>query len=180
MKRRDRSRDSRGQALVEFALILPIFIFLLVAIFDLGHVVWANNALATAAREAARVAVVNGGSNSSNCPQGPLPSTYGGTIDSATLCGYTPSSLIPSVDSREGIKAEATSWLSGVGGSTSISVCYGDVSSCSGDVDASGATNIDGTKVTVTVTSTVGLAAPSLLGLGDFTLSGTATMLVNN
>ena len=177
MTRRDRSR---GQAMVEFALIVPIFILVLVSLFDLGHVVWANNALATAAREGARFAVVHGGSNSTSCPQGPLPGTYGGTIHSAAECGFTPSSLTPSVDSREGIKQEATDWLNGVGGSTTISVCYGQVSSCSGDVDAVGATNIDGTKVTVTVTSTIGLAAPSLLGLGPFTLSGTATMLVNN
>jgi hypothetical protein len=175
-----RRGPSRGQALVEFALILPIFILLLVSIFDLGHVVWANDSLATAAREGARFAVVHGGSNSSKCPQGPLAATYGGTIDPPTTCGFTPSSLSPLVDSREGIKAAAEKWLNGVGGTTTISVCYGEVSSCSGDVDAPGATNLDGTKVTVTVTSTVGLAAPSLLGMGPFTLSGTATMLVNN
>jgi hypothetical protein len=177
MKRRD---GSRGQSLVEFALILPIFVMLLVASFDLGHVVWANNALATAAREAARFAVVHGGSNSSKCPQGPMASTYGGTVDPAAVCGFPPSSLSPLVDSRQGIKDEARSWLSGVGGTTTISVCYGQVTSCSGDIDATGATNLDGNKVTVTVRSTVGLAAPSLLGLGDFNLSGTATMLVNN
>ena len=166
--------------MVEFALIVPVFILLLVSLFDLGHVVWANNALATAAREAARMAVVHGGSNTTECPQGPLPGTYGGTIESAAVCGFTPSRLTPSVDSRDGVKQAATTWLDGVGGSTTISVCYGQVSSCSGDVDAVGATNIDGSKVTVTVTSTIGLAAPSLLGLGPFTLSGTATMLVNN
>jgi hypothetical protein len=175
MKRRSKTR---GQALVEFALIFPIFILLLVSIFDLGHVVWANNSLATAAREAARFAVVHGGSDRSTCPQGRLPTTYGGTL--STTCGFTPSSLSPLVDSREGIKDEARQWLSGVGGTTTISVCYGQVTSCAGDVDAPGATNARGTKVTVTVSNTIGLAAPSLLGLGPFNLSGTATMLVNN
>jgi hypothetical protein len=177
MRRRDRSR---GQALVEFALILPIFIFLLVGIFDLGHVVWANDSLATAAREGARFAVVHGGSNSSTCPQGPLTSEYGGTINSAAQCGFTPSSLSPLVDSREGIKDAAERWLNGGVGDVTISVCYGEVTTCAGDVDEPGATNVDGTKVTVTVTSSVGLAAPSLLGMGPFTLIGTATMLVNN
>lgn len=177
MKRRDRSR---GQALVEFALIFPIFILLLVSIFDLGHVVWANDSLATAAREAARFAVVHGGSNTSTCPQGPLPATYGGTINSAAQCGFTPSSLSPLVVSRQGVKDAATRWLNGGTGTVTISVCYGQVISCANDVDAPGATNADGTKVTVTVTSSVGLAAPSLLGMGPFTLSGTATMLVNN
>jgi hypothetical protein len=177
MKRRSKTR---GQALVEFALIFPIFILLLVSIFDLGHVVWANNSLGTAAREAARFAVVHGGSDRTTCPQGPLPTNYGGTVDSPTQCGFTPSTLSPLVDAREGIKAEARAWLSGVGGGTTVSVCYGLVTSCAGDVDAPGATNARGTRVTVTVTNSVGLAAPSLIGLGTFNLSGTATMLVNN
>lgn len=55
-----RRRGERGQSLVEFALILPIFLLLLVGIFDLGHVVWSNDALTNAAREAARFAIVNG------------------------------------------------------------------------------------------------------------------------
>ena len=46
-------RDERGQALVEFALVLPIFILLLVAIFDLGRAVFAYNTLTNAAREGA-------------------------------------------------------------------------------------------------------------------------------
>jgi hypothetical protein len=176
-----RHAASRGQSLVEFALILPIFIMLLVAIFDLGHVVWANDAMATAAREAARFAVVHGGSTGSTCPQGPLAATFGGNVHTAAECGFTPSSISPVVDSREGIKAEARNWLTAIGGgATTISVCYGQVTTCSGDVDAVGATNSDGTKVTVTVTSSVGLAAPSLLGLGPINLSATATMLVNN
>jgi Flp pilus assembly protein TadG len=49
----------RGQALVEFALVLPIFILLLVAIFDLGRAVFAYNTLTNAAREGARIAIVN-------------------------------------------------------------------------------------------------------------------------
>lgn len=55
MRRRVRS----GQALVEFALVLPIFIFLLLAVFDLGRAVFAYNGLTNAAREGARLAVVN-------------------------------------------------------------------------------------------------------------------------
>jgi hypothetical protein len=179
MKRR---KESRGQSLVEFALIFPIFILLLVSIFDLGHVVWANNSLATAAREAARFAVVHGGSNRDlTCPQGPLPGDYAATPDTPGNCGFTISTLDPVyVDSREGIKAEARNWLSGVGGTTTVSVCYGLVSTCAGDVDQPGATNARGTRVTVTVSNGVGLAAPSLFGFGTFNLSGSATMLVNN
>jgi len=177
MKRR---REHRGQAMVEFAMIVPLFIFLLVAVFDLGHVVWANNALATAAREGARFAVVHGGSTRSTCPQGPLPTTYGGTVGTVAQCGFTPSSLSPAVDSREGIKTAASDWVMGVGSTPTISVCYGQVTTCTNDTDASNATDDRGQMVTVTVTTNVGLAAPSLLGMGPFTLTATATMLVNN
>ncbi|HET9083769.1 MAG TPA: TadE family protein, partial [Candidatus Limnocylindrales bacterium] len=56
--RRQRAWE-RGQALLEFALVLPIFILLLVAIFDLGRAVFAYNTLTNAAREGARMAIVN-------------------------------------------------------------------------------------------------------------------------
>ena len=52
-------------------LVIPIFVLLLVGTFDLGHVVWANDALSSAAREAARYAIVHGGSSSTACPVGP-------------------------------------------------------------------------------------------------------------
>jgi len=172
--------EPRGQSLVELALTLPVFLLLLISVFDLGHVVWANNAISTAARESARFAIVNGGNTNSTCPQGPLPAAWTGTPYTAVECGYTPSSLSPLVDSREGIKAEASRWLSGVGGTTTVSVCYGEVTTCAGDVDEVAASNERGMKVTVTVTTSIGLAAPSLLGLGPFTLSATSTMLVNH
>jgi Flp pilus assembly protein TadG len=54
-----RNRHGRGQALVEFALVIPIFLLLLVAIFDLGRAVFAYNTLTNAAREGARMAIVN-------------------------------------------------------------------------------------------------------------------------
>ena len=49
-----------------------------------------------------------------------------------------------------------------------------------GDVDASGATNARGTPVTVTVTSQVDLVTGGLLHLGNYAITGSATMLVNH
>ena len=55
-----RSRDQAdGQALVEFALILPILILLLVGIFDFGRAIYAFNTVNNAARESVRVAIVD-------------------------------------------------------------------------------------------------------------------------
>jgi hypothetical protein len=159
----------RGQSLVEFALILPIFLMLLVAIFDVGHVVWANNAISTAAREATRFAVVHGGNSS--CPVGPHSATQSYPMPASSACPF------PS-DSVQAIKEEAAHWLSGVGGSVNVWVCYGNVTTCTSDQNTSD--NARGNPVTVTIQVSVGLAAPSLLGMGDFNLSATNTMLVNH
>jgi len=53
-----RLRSARGQSLVEFALVLPIFAILLFGIIDFGRYVFTANALNNGAREAARFASV--------------------------------------------------------------------------------------------------------------------------
>ncbi len=52
-------RDSRGQSLVEFALIVPIFILMLVGILDFGRAIYAYNTVNNSAREAGRLAIVD-------------------------------------------------------------------------------------------------------------------------
>jgi Flp pilus assembly protein TadG len=55
-------KDRRsGQALVEFALVIPVFLLILLAIFDLGRGVFAYTSITNAAREGARLAIVNQG-----------------------------------------------------------------------------------------------------------------------
>ena len=49
----------RGQALVEFALVIPIFLLILVGLFDLGSAVFSYNSVTNAAREGARLGIVN-------------------------------------------------------------------------------------------------------------------------
>lgn len=50
---------SRGQSMVEFALILPVFVLVLVGIFDVGRAVFAYNNVNNAARQGARLAIVD-------------------------------------------------------------------------------------------------------------------------
>ncbi len=50
---------TRGQGLVEFALILPIFLLMIFGILDIGRAIYAYNTVANSARTAARVALVN-------------------------------------------------------------------------------------------------------------------------
>lgn len=59
MIRLRRHRQRRGQTLVEFALILPIFLLVLVGIFDMGRAVYYYNTISNAAREAVRLAIVD-------------------------------------------------------------------------------------------------------------------------
>jgi Flp pilus assembly protein TadG len=59
MDRRADRRRQRGQGLLEFALVIPIFLLIVVALFDLGRAVFAYNTLTNAAREGARIAIVN-------------------------------------------------------------------------------------------------------------------------
>jgi Flp pilus assembly protein TadG len=54
-----RTDSHRGQALVEFAIVIPIFVLILVGIFDLGRAVYAWSTVNNAAREGARQAVVD-------------------------------------------------------------------------------------------------------------------------
>lgn len=59
----------RGQGLVEFALVLPLFLLLVTGLFDVARAVWQENTLAYAAREGTRYAIVHGAA--SVLPLGP-------------------------------------------------------------------------------------------------------------
>jgi Flp pilus assembly protein TadG len=58
---RQRTRDRRhrrGQGLVEFALVLPLFLMIVFGIIDIGRYVYVTNAFNEASREAARFGAV--------------------------------------------------------------------------------------------------------------------------
>jgi len=58
--RLDRSAQA-GQGLVEVALALPVFILVVLGIFDVGRLVFTNSVLSQAAREGARLAAAEAG-----------------------------------------------------------------------------------------------------------------------
>jgi len=58
-RRHARTDAPRGQTMVEFALVLPLLILLLVGVFDFGRAIFAYNTINNSAREAAREAIVN-------------------------------------------------------------------------------------------------------------------------
>lgn len=77
-------RVSRGQALVEFALTVTIFLVLLMGIFDLGRAIYMYNGVAEAAREIARVTAVHPGA------------VLGGSTETAAVVA-TQKGLIPNL-----------------------------------------------------------------------------------
>jgi hypothetical protein len=52
-------RKERGQELVEYALILPIMMLILMSILDLGRAVYYYSAIHNSAREGARYGIIN-------------------------------------------------------------------------------------------------------------------------
>lgn len=66
-----RTSHPRGQAMVEFALVAPIFLLILFGILEFGRYVYIAQILNNAAREGARYAIVHG--STSLCPSGPMP-----------------------------------------------------------------------------------------------------------
>ena len=167
-----RPHRARGQALLEFSLVLPIFLIMLMAVVDIGRAIWAQNSLASAAREGARYAIVHGGSDTTDCPIGPISAGRTLPVPSASAsCPY------PS-PSKQSIKDAVAAAAAAGGTNLTVTVCYG--AGCSGDTDAAGGTNARGTPITVGVTSRVNLITSSLLGMGGFGISTTTTMVVNH
>lgn len=164
-----RADQQRGQSLLEFALVLPIFFLLLFGAIDLGRVIWAQDNLKAAAREAARYASVHGGSDVTGCPTGP---NLAGSAGSGCTA-WNP-------DSKEPTRSHARKHLIAPGGNVVITVCYFDRVACTGNADETNATNKRGEFVTVRISSRLDLTTGTLLGLGSFDLSGASTVLINN
>jgi len=57
-------KDKKGQSLIEFALVLPILLLVLLGIMEFGRMIMAANVLNQAAREGARVGAVTSDADS--------------------------------------------------------------------------------------------------------------------
>lgn len=59
MRRLLRRPQTRGQTLVEFALVIPIFLLIVLGLFDMGRAVFYYTTISNASREAVRLAIVD-------------------------------------------------------------------------------------------------------------------------
>ena len=98
IRRRRQAAEDRGQALVEFALVAPIFFLMLFGIIQLGLVFAGQNALVNGVRETARYAapyrVVDASGAASTCStvQSKLTDVLKGS-----LIGFNAANLIPTI-----------------------------------------------------------------------------------
>lgn len=153
-----RRRRDRGQALVEAALVAPLFFMIFFGVIDIARVIWANDVVNNAAREGARFASVNAGS-----------------IANVTF-EATP----------EDIREHTRQFLIAAGYNATVTVCFSAVNvasetpGCTGDDSEPGVEFERGNLVTVRVESRVPVLAGALVGHGDFIVSGESTVLINN
>jgi hypothetical protein len=167
-----RSRDRRrGQALVEFALVIPIFLLMLFGIVDAGRYVYMNSVLSQAAREGARAAAVEAswiGSTDPSCgaPGGPVCPANASVLAADAIAAAnrmvapfgTISTLYISCDAAGGGPTGA--WTSG--------------SACTANSGATG--NVVSVRVLLTFNPITPVIAQIM---GPITASGSATMVIN-
>jgi Flp pilus assembly protein TadG len=84
---------SRGQALVEFAIVLPVITLVVLGLFDLGRAVFTYNTLAQAARQANRQAIVDQNTDRVKAMAVAAAPTIGLTAGNVTVCFKTEDSL---------------------------------------------------------------------------------------
>lgn len=83
-------REQHGQSMVEFAMLLPAFMFIVAGIFDFSRAIFYYNSLAEAARVGARYAIVRGENAASTDQTGPCTGSATCTCDDTDGTGGNP------------------------------------------------------------------------------------------
>jgi Flp pilus assembly protein TadG len=163
-----RSWRERGQSLVEFALVFPVFMVLLFGIIDGSRLVFMNSTLSQAAREGARQASVEAswlGSSEGSCntTAGPVCPATLDVLKSHVLSAVNRmTTLGPVSSSNVFLSCDATTAPSGNWTSQTCS-----------DRTSGGYVSVRVASSFVPITPIVGQI------LGTITLSGSATMTIN-
>ena len=169
----------RGQTLVEFALVLPIFVVMLFGLLDAGRYVYMSSVISQAAREGARLAAVEAswiGSTDSSCGAtgGPICPPTAAALKTDVLAAanrmvapfgsISSGNLYISCDPAAG-PAPTGSWTTGT--------------ACTGKVGTTPGTGATGSLISVRVVMTFTPFTPGLSQIGTITTSGSATMVSN-
>lgn len=164
-------RNTKGQALVEFAFILPLFLLLVFGLIDLGRFVLADSILSQAAREGARLASVEAG--------------WIGSADAS--CGSTGGPVCPMNVTAliTDIRSAANRMVAGLGGSITTVYLSCDAPGAQPTnwqtfTSASCNSNGQGNVASVRLIYTYQPFTPVIGGLiGNVVRQGAATMVIN-
>jgi len=168
---RRRRVGARGQSLVEFALVLPVFLLIVFGLIDVGRFVFMSSTLSQAAREGARL--------------GSVEASYRGSTDPA--CGTGGGPVCPANDSAllSHISTAANRMMTPFGNvSNTYMTCVqappaGTPPSGSW-TGSSCSFHAPGSLISVRVTATYVPITPVISTLfGTRTLSGSASMTIN-
>jgi Flp pilus assembly protein TadG len=87
--------ERKGQALVEFALVLPLLLLLIFGIVDAGRLIFVYNTISNSARDGARVAIVNQSTSGTDTCDTTAATAYpvGCAISAGTSLGLTASDV---------------------------------------------------------------------------------------
>lgn len=154
-------RVRRGQAMVEFALVAPLFFLLLFAIIEGGRFVFYYEALNSATREGARFAIIHGSNAANGCPSGP-------PAPASTSCDPTAANV------KEAVRKAALG-LASAGDFSALDVFYcpaDAVKPCDPQL-----TNARGNPVTVRAAYSY---RPVMPLLPNITISSESTLVINN
>ncbi len=170
LRRRLFGRDrSRGQGLVEFALVAPMLFVLILGTIEAGRFMLYYEVMNHATREGARYAIVHG--SDSTCPSGPPPPGYVNNCD-------------PNGDNVKDAVAEAALDLAGVGDLIVHDPVWTNRSTPANPSpgDTSNGTNARGEYVTVFLDFAYKPLISMVLDVGvlpDITISAESTLVIN-
>jgi hypothetical protein len=178
--RRDRSR---GQALAEFALTAPIFLFVMFALFELGRAVYYMQILDSAARDGARYAIVHGFESLEK--SGPLP---GGVPNPTDPNGDRVIEVVEDrsygVTDKPGSLVTRVKWCDSSPYQASTCGDYDPVTNqpvpCSAWSGLGDGDNNRGQLVMVCVSYSYTSILGGFIPIPDFTISGRASLVVNH
>ena len=158
--RRSRPSRSRGQALVEFALVVPFFFLLLFGIIEAGRFIFYYESLSHATREGARYAKVNGANK--------IRSTSGPAAPGTSACDTAGNNVVSRV--RQAARGVPTAGIS-------VDRCWW-YTACNNGTHGDG-DNARGAMVTVAASYTYSTLLP-LVPLPPITVTAESTLVINN
>jgi TadE-like protein len=121
MKKNHRGHADRAQSLVEFALVVPLFLLLMLGLIDFGRLLFSYISLSNGAREMARVVAISANTNAN----APIDAFNNLTIMGGSMSPSTDSVVINVYDETGATQGSATCTLPLTHGGCSIPTTSG-------------------------------------------------------